>query len=477
MLLTLNDEDFENLNVTNIIHKKKIMVEINRICPPESRQDVEDIDDLYIKRERMRNLKIKAYAVSIIQRVYRRFAGKLFIARLKLEVNLNYKSILLEKKILESEGWWTEKKIPSKKIKNLLLNEVNKKEAMKREIEDFLMEEKREKEKKAARNAQRAKKILLEAQKKPKNTKKNEAPKSEIMIESYTVESENRKNKLNLTDTEIDDLNDEKEMLNARFDLFSLKLRSQNDAMDLIGSSGVKNNNIIDKNRSNDGDNGINDNPNLCVDNNNHNSNDNNNLILPLVSLPHIKTFGKKCDRLTLNGWGMYNDLGAWLPLIKERELLTVLSNTKSTETTEESSNENKNANEYDVKNSMNIRKNDTNKLKENPNGNYFHEINKLNNIKRLNNNKNYGADHACNDDSDGNIKSENMDVNSIDMNIDINLINASNNYEYGKSLDNVKFFNVINDLTHNPTILFSEKLRDSGYDKRRMDNFLKNRM
>ena len=175
----------------------------------------------------------------------------------------------------------------------------------------------------------------------------------------------------------------------------------------------------------------------------------------------------------------MYNDLGAWLPLIKERELLTIQSNTKSTETTEESSNENKNTNEYNIKNSMNIRKNYINKLKENPNGNYFHEINKLNNIKRLNKLVNsYGTDHACNDDSDGNIKRENMDVNNIDMNIDINLINtSSNNYEYGKSLDNVKLFNVINDLTHNPTILFSEKLRDSGYDKRRMDNFLKNRM
>ena len=298
MLLTLNDEDFENLNVTNIIHKKKIMVEINRICPPESRQDVEDIDDLYIKRERMRNLKIKAYAVSMIQRVYRRFAGKLFIARLKLEVNLNYKSILLEKKILESEGWWTEKQIPSKKIKNLLLNEVPKKEAMKREIEDILMEEKKEKEKKTARIAQRAKKVLLlEAQKKTKKTKKNEESKSEIIVESNTVELENRKNKLNLTDTEIDDLNDEKEMLNARFDLFSLKLRSQNDAMDLIGSSGVKNNNIIDKNRITDGDNGIKDNPNEFTTTSNHNSNDNNNLILPVVNLPHIKTFGKKCDR------------------------------------------------------------------------------------------------------------------------------------------------------------------------------------
>ena len=70
------------------------------------------------------------------------------------------------------------------------------------------------------------------------------------------------------------------------------------------------------------------------------------------------------------------------------------------------------------------------------------------------------------------------MDVSNMEKNIDMNLINApSNSYKRGKSLDNVKLFNVINDLTHNPTILFSEKLRDSGYDKRRMDNFLKNRM
>ena len=81
------------------------------------------------------------------------------------------------------------------------------------------------------------------------------------MTESNSVESENQRKKLNLTDIEIDNRNDEKVLLNARFGLFSLKLRSENHAMDLIGSSGVQNDTINDKNRTNDGDKSINDNP------------------------------------------------------------------------------------------------------------------------------------------------------------------------------------------------------------------------
>ena len=52
------------------------------------------------------------------------------------------------------------------------------------------------------------------------------------------------------------------------------------------------------------------------------------------------------------------------------------------------------------------------------------------------------------------------MDVSNMEKNIDMNLINApSNSYKRGKSLDNVKLFNVISDLTHNPTILCRETL------------------
>jgi hypothetical protein len=39
------------------------------------------------------------------------------------------------------------------------------------------------------------------------------------------------------------------------------------------------------------------------------------------------------------------------------------------------------------------------------------------------------------------------------------------------------KVFTVIDDLTHNPTRLLTDKLRASGYDQRRLENFLKNRM
>lgn len=39
------------------------------------------------------------------------------------------------------------------------------------------------------------------------------------------------------------------------------------------------------------------------------------------------------------------------------------------------------------------------------------------------------------------------------------------------------KVYTVIDDLTHNPTRLLSDKLKASGYDQRRLEKFLKNRM
>lgn len=491
VLLKLNDEDFENLNITNKIHRKKILIELERICPLDSRGDVEDIDDLHIRRERMKTLKRRSYAVSVIQRIYRRYAGKAFIARLKLEVDLNYKKQLLAHSIKESNGWWTEKEIPSKNITNLTLVELDEKEKNRREKEDVLVL----KNKRERANSIRLKKsflekkgYLIEAEKYGKNkgenngngtsgnngnsgsnanylsNEKHEAGQS---VRRGSVNSFFSKNGTKTTaafssENNMDNDDNEKET-NV---LGSALLRKHNISMSYIG-----NNNVNEKNDE-------------------------------LLKLPDIKNFGRKLDRVTINGWGKYSDIGSWIPLIKKPENSSK-NEFKKDENMNNSDKNGKNgdkgggngskvsskfeepAPKYDTGTNNNVNMNaindniaTTNYRKtdseptvtkispDNPNNNMFHDTNKKHNTEQNKIKKNVNINNTNINTTNNNNSNKCTAPND----------NLNTSEKHSKEPDQ-KVFNVIDDVTHNPTRLLTEKLKNSGYDQRRKENFLKNRM
>ena len=439
ILLKLTDDDFENLNINNKIHRKKILVELERICPLADRTDVEDVDDLHIRRERMKNLKRRTYAVCVIQRIYRRFAGKMFIQRLKLKVNLNYRKQLLQHNITVNDGWWTDKEIPSKSMTNLTLEVLEENERIRREKEDILLLKKKKEREKAIR------------------IKKSYLEKKGFLVEAEKYTIKNEKN--NQNNHGEDNANAENTVrrgsVNSFFSKKSAKtssaFTSENNGDDDTEGTNVLDSAILQRNNMTMS----------YIGNNNVNEKNDDKL-----KLPNIKTFGRKADRVTINGWGKYNDVGSWIPLIKNPEgKKDDFSNDKNGNGDVNIALDKPDVSTDNAKNMNCLNDNIANTMKkatrnefgvtvitpQNPNGNMHHDANRK-----------YNLEH-----------------NKLNTNIVINNNKSIilNEDEFSPDISDLKVFTVIDDLTHNPTRLLTQKLKNSGYDKRRQENFLENRM
>ena len=107
MLMRLIGEDYDNLEVTSFVHRKKIELELEKILPLSERIDVGS-DSLFLKRERMRMARKRDDAASLIQRNFRTYLGKKYVNDVKVLRFLDRNAIALDRLTAANSTWWTD---------------------------------------------------------------------------------------------------------------------------------------------------------------------------------------------------------------------------------------------------------------------------------------------------------------------------------------------------------------------------------
>ena len=406
MLIKLNDEDFRNLDVVSVIHKKKILVEMERICPVRNRGETEDLDDLYLKRERIRNLQKRSYAVRMIQNLYRRYRGKMMILNIKMMVELNNKKIFMDLMIQNSRGWWTDKKIPAKNIKPYTGVILDEKEEIKRNNEDILIAKKMMKKKafiaiedekvkigndnqllvlhrnNSIRSILSDKKftsILIESKEKTTNQNENHSDTESITTfshENYSLESDPFL-PTPLTNTNMNvSVNNSISPVSSEYPN-SQSLHSNNQIKNVLFYIGTD----LHVNRSK----------------------------YAAIKLPEIKTFGRKCDHMRGTSSVKYDNCGEWKPSVGDR-------------------------------------------------------VNADNTLVRLTDSQLYIEKANFNRIKDHTTVASSIGRNKSDLNVTANVDR------------NVAPFICSGDISHNASLSITQQLRTSGYDKRRLEIFMKSR-
>lgn len=117
-LILLDDEDYDNMKITNRLHIKKIRVEIDRIYVPHKKIVIGE--EHLARREKIRRHKMFVAAAILIQRQFRRFAAKKSYKMMQEIERIKRAEEELQERILKSGTWWTEyKSLHSKKSNSL----------------------------------------------------------------------------------------------------------------------------------------------------------------------------------------------------------------------------------------------------------------------------------------------------------------------------------------------------------------------
>eukprot|EP00596_Hydrurales_sp_CCMP1899_P004110 CAMPEP_0119045206 /NCGR_PEP_ID=MMETSP1177-20130426/37995_1 /TAXON_ID=2985 /ORGANISM="Ochromonas sp, Strain CCMP1899" /LENGTH=462 /DNA_ID=CAMNT_0007016583 /DNA_START=807 /DNA_END=2195 /DNA_ORIENTATION=+ len=251
VLLKLDEEDYDNLNVTSGIHIKKIVVELERLFPLRNRPELDDDADFYIKREQMRNKKRKDYAACLIQKGFREFMGRKSLLRLRMEIRVSASARAVAERVVAGDGWWTDKEIPSKDMN--VFSSIP-------EVNDFKIKNNKE--------------LILKEEEKDESkevSKRRNSIKSSVSIKSVGSA---------LTSKSHASSRSKKSHADIVASNIANNTKGQEEINDIVQYIGVD--------VSEDG------NP------------------LPLLKLPAIKSFGRKADHLSVKGWGRYADGGQW---------------------------------------------------------------------------------------------------------------------------------------------------------------------
>lgn len=119
-LILLDDEDYDNLVITNKIHRKKIAVEIDKIYQPHKK--IVMSEEHTQRREKIRRQKMFHAAAILIQKHFRRHIAQKELNMLREMVRLHLMEERMKKRIAASGIWWSENpNLPSKKMTELPL--------------------------------------------------------------------------------------------------------------------------------------------------------------------------------------------------------------------------------------------------------------------------------------------------------------------------------------------------------------------
>lgn len=107
-LLALEYDDYALIGVDNRVQIKKIILELEQIYPPSTR---DRIDPEYIlRREKIRKFKQYEHACQEIQRVFRGYLGRKYIVYLKACREIQAREDIRSKEVEQSATWWSEYK-------------------------------------------------------------------------------------------------------------------------------------------------------------------------------------------------------------------------------------------------------------------------------------------------------------------------------------------------------------------------------
>lgn len=122
-LLLLDDEDFENLEIDSIIHRKKIKVETKRVYGKEFRDRISEAQTL--RRENIRKFKLFSMACRQIQCVFRGYLARKDAKVRRELIRLEHFQGEVKKEVERSGIWWTDRdEIPTRRM--LPFNLANK---------------------------------------------------------------------------------------------------------------------------------------------------------------------------------------------------------------------------------------------------------------------------------------------------------------------------------------------------------------
>jgi hypothetical protein len=133
--MLLDDEDYDNMSITNRLHIKKIRVEIDRIYTPHKK--IVMGEEHLARREKIRRHKMFLAAAILIQRQFRRFAAKKQYSMLQEIERIKQAEIDLEERIRKSGFWWTEYKSLHSKKSNALTTIISSSGLKLPPIKDF----------------------------------------------------------------------------------------------------------------------------------------------------------------------------------------------------------------------------------------------------------------------------------------------------------------------------------------------------
>ena len=121
-LTLLDDEDFENLNIFNKVHRRKIQVEIERRIGVVKKERVSE--EHLMRKEKIRKIKLFNLAAAAIQGRYRIYLAKKEVWLRKEMIRLQRQRQEIEAEVAKNGVWWPNREdIPSKDM--LLFSNLN----------------------------------------------------------------------------------------------------------------------------------------------------------------------------------------------------------------------------------------------------------------------------------------------------------------------------------------------------------------
>jgi hypothetical protein len=114
--MLLDDEDYDNIGITNRVHIRKIRVEMDRIYHHNPQQKIQMSLHHQQRRETIRKQKKFHYSAIKIQTQFRRFAAQKELILQRELSRLHEIEIIRQRKIDDTAIWWTNHKmLPSRK--------------------------------------------------------------------------------------------------------------------------------------------------------------------------------------------------------------------------------------------------------------------------------------------------------------------------------------------------------------------------
>ena len=117
-IIGFNRKDFEFVGISNRVHIKKILLELEKIYPSSMRENYGFL--FLMRRERIRKHRTFEDATITIQRAYRGYLGRKYVLVYKEKKRLDELEAQRQQKVKESGTWWSSRNVSQSVIEQLM---------------------------------------------------------------------------------------------------------------------------------------------------------------------------------------------------------------------------------------------------------------------------------------------------------------------------------------------------------------------